>query len=82
MDSVPYGPGELDIIAQAFHGALAAAAKDGRDAEEIKAVLRTGILDAARGGERDPDRLETAGLNALRLYEDGRMDAVMQSAPL
>jgi hypothetical protein len=42
----------------------------------------TGILDAARSDERDPDRLQAAGERALWLYEGDRMQAVMQSAPL
>ena len=78
--NVAYGPGDLDILSQAFYGALDSRARSADDPEEIKAILMTGILDAARSGERDPERLQAAGENALLLYEGGRTDAAVRSA--
>ena len=67
---MPYGPGDLDILSHAFYGALDAMPEDGRDPEEVKAVLMTGILDAARQGERDEEKLRSSGLAALQNYEE------------
>jgi hypothetical protein len=68
---VAYGPGDLDILSQAFYGALDSLTWSAGDPEEIKAALMTGILDAAQSGERDPERLQAAGENALILCEVG-----------
>jgi hypothetical protein len=62
---MPYGPGDLDILADAFYGALEAVPADGRDPEEVKARVMTGILDAARLGERDKEKLTAFGLAAI-----------------
>jgi hypothetical protein len=81
-DKVAYGPGDLDILSQAFYGALDSLERTAGDPEEIKAILMTGILDAARSGERDPERLQAAGEHALLLHEGARTDAVRRSAPI
>jgi hypothetical protein len=69
---MPYGPGDLDILSHAFYGALAAIPQDGRDPEEVKAIVMTGILDAARRGERDEEKLMASALAAVRSYEGGQ----------
>jgi hypothetical protein len=68
--TMPYGAGDLDILSHAFYGALESVVPDERDPEEVKAIVMTGILDAARRGERDEDRLMASGLAALARYED------------
>jgi hypothetical protein len=52
------------------------------DTEEIKAILVTGILDAAKQGIRDEAAMTAAALDALALFKDTAMDAVMQTTPL
>jgi hypothetical protein len=77
-----FGPGDLDILSRAFYRAIDSLPSDGRDPEESKAILMTGILDAARQGERDEEKLTASALAAIETYEDGTMDAVMQTSPL
>lgn len=80
---MPAFPSEdLDIFARAFERALSAAPKIGYDTEETKAILMTGIMDAARRGVRDEDILTDSALSALALYDDAEMVAVMHEAPL
>jgi hypothetical protein len=79
---MPYGLGDLDVLSQAYHAALDALPLDGRDPEEAKAILMTGILDAARNGERDEKALMAAGLAAIESYEGDGLDAVMRQTPL
>jgi hypothetical protein len=74
---------ELDILARAFESALEEATKTPvEDTEEIKAILMTGILDAAKQGMRDEAAMTAAALDALGLFKDTAMDAVMQTTPL
>jgi hypothetical protein len=77
-----FEPEELDVFARAFERALAAAPADGYDPEEKKAILTTGIMDAARRGVRDETMLADAALAALALYDANEMDAVMRETPL
>ena len=65
-----YSPAELDILSRAFHGAIDSLSMQDRDAEATKAVIMTGILDAARTGERDEEKLKESALEAVKLYED------------
>jgi hypothetical protein len=80
MPSFP--PEDLDIFSRAFERALKAAPTSDHDPEETKAILMTGIMDAARRGVRDEDILTDSALSALILYDAGEMDAVMREAPL
>jgi hypothetical protein len=73
---------ELDVFARAFDRALQAAPVNGYDPEEKKAILMTGIMDAARRGVRDETILAEAALAALALYDSDEMDAVMRQTPL
>lgn len=66
-----YGPGELDILSRAFHRAVDAVPLEGRDPEQTKAILLTGILETARQGERDEDVLCASALAAIERYEFG-----------
>jgi hypothetical protein len=77
-----FRPDELDVVARAFERALQAAPSDGYDPEEKKAILMTGIMDAARNGVRDETILADSALAALALYDDNEMDAVMRETPL
>ena len=79
-----YSAADLDVLSRAFYGAIESLSMGERDAEAIKAVLMTGILDAARLGEREEETLREAALEAVKLYEEGdiRLDAVMRSVPL
>jgi len=61
-----YGPGELDILARAWDKALDNIPADREhDRELIKAIVLTGILDAARSGIRNEEALTESGLSAL-----------------
>jgi hypothetical protein len=75
---------DTDVLAmaRALDRAIKAAPPNNLDAEEIKAVLMTGISDAARRGVRDEDILTDAALAALALYDDSDMQDVMRNAPL
>jgi hypothetical protein len=79
-----YSPAELDILSRAFHGAIETLSMRDRDAEATKAVIMTGILDAARMGERDAEKLKELALEAVKLYEVGEcdLDAAMSTVPL
>ena len=77
-----FEPKELDVLAQAFERALSAAPANGYDPEEKKAILMTGIIDAARRGVRDETILADAALEALALYDAQEMDAVIRETPL
>ena len=79
---MPYGPGDLDILSRAFESAMSCVPDSERDLEATKAALMTGILNAAKAGERDEDKLVASALAAIKLYDDGSMDAVMRTAPL
>jgi hypothetical protein len=82
-DLVPvFEAAELDLFARAFDRAIQAAPPADRDPEQTKAILMTGIMDAARRGVRNEDVLTDAALSALVLYEDDAMDAVMRETPL
>jgi hypothetical protein len=81
-EKVAYGPGDLDILSRAFYAVLDSIPDDGRDPEDVKAIVMAGILDAARQGERDEKKLMVCGLAALEKYENNDMDAVMHEAPL
>jgi len=70
------------VMARALDRAVKAAPANDLDAEEVKAILMTGISDAARRGVRDEDILTDAALAALALYDDSEMDDVMRTAPL
>jgi hypothetical protein len=73
-----YGPGDLDVLARAWDNALDHIPTDHEhDREEIKAIVLTGILDAARSGIRDEDELTESGLTALARYEDDVVDEVV-----
>jgi hypothetical protein len=77
-----FEPEEFDLLARAFDRALRAAPANGYDPEEKKAILMTGIMDAARRGVRDENQLADAALAALALYDSDEMDAVMRETPL
>jgi hypothetical protein len=77
-----YQPQELDIFARAFDRALHAASPPPSQHEEAKAILMTGILDAAERGVRDEIILTDAALAALALYDDRGLPAVMRTLPL
>ena len=78
---MPYGPGDLDILARAFYGALDAMPADGHAPEELKAIVMTGILDAIRLGERDEKNLRAAGLAALAKYQGHDLDEAVADGP-
>jgi hypothetical protein len=69
-------------IARAFDRASKAAPPADRDPEETRAILMTGIIDAARRGVSDETVLTDAALAALLLYDNDKMDAVMRETPL
>jgi hypothetical protein len=78
-------PDDNDVLlmARALDRAIKAAPPKDLDAEEIQAVLMTGISDAALRGVRDERALADAGLAALELYgDDNKMDDVMKNTPL
>ena len=72
-EKVAYGPGDLDILSHAFYAVLDSIPEDGRDPEEVKAIVMTGILDAARRVERDEKKLMASGFAALEKYENNDM---------
>jgi hypothetical protein len=65
--------GELDLLSRAFYAALDRLDDDARDPEETKSVLMTGIMDAARAGERDESRLVQSALHALDRFEQASL---------
>jgi hypothetical protein len=73
---------ERELVARALRRAMQAAPTNLHDAEETKAILLTGITDAADRGVRDENLLIEAALSALLLYDDEKMDAVMRDSPL
>ena len=85
-------PDDTDVLvmARALDRAIKAAPPNDLDVEEIKAILMTGISDAARRGVHDEDILTDAALAALALYDnddamdynDDAMDDVMTKTPL
>ncbi len=70
------------VMARALDRAIKAAPPGDLDIEEKRAILMTGISDAARRGVRDEDILTDAALAALALYDDSDMQDVMKKAPL
>jgi hypothetical protein len=82
MRTSPTDDTDVLVMARALDRAIKAAPPNDMDSEEIKAVLMTGISDAARRGVRDEDILTDAALTALALYDDSAMDDVMRKAPL
>jgi hypothetical protein len=70
------------VMARALDRAIKAAPPGDLDIEEKRAILMTGISDAARRGVRDEDILTDAALAALALYDDSDMEDVMKKAPL
>jgi hypothetical protein len=84
MEPVPvlYAPAELDILSRAFHGAIESVAPDNRDLEAAKAAAMNGILDAARRGERNAERLKTFAIEAIRRYEVYGIEPELRAAAL
>jgi hypothetical protein len=70
------------VMARALDRAMKAAPASDLDPEEKRAILMTGISDAARRGVRDEDILTDAALAALALYDDDALTDVMRNAPL
>jgi hypothetical protein len=70
------------LLARALDRAMKAVPPNDLDAEEVRAILMTGISDAARRGVRDDDILTDAALAALALYDDSEMEDVIRNAPL
>jgi hypothetical protein len=60
---------ELDLLSRAFYAALDRLNGSTHDPEDAKSVLMTGIMDAARAGERDEVRLVQSALRALDRFE-------------
>ena len=60
---------ELDLLSRAFYAALDQLNSSGRDLEEAKSVLMSGIMDAARAGERDEGTLVQSALHAFERFE-------------
>jgi hypothetical protein len=60
---------ELNLLARAFHQALVRLNGSSHGPEEFKAVLLTGILNAADDGERDEDKLVQSAFRALEEFE-------------
>ena len=79
---VPYDSDDLDILSRVFHDAFDSVPKNGRDAEATKIVIMSGILDAARNGERDEECLKASALESIKLYDEGHLDAEMRTTPL
>jgi hypothetical protein len=66
----------LDILARAYDRALDALPRvDTLDRETARAVLLTGILDAAERGVRSEEELANSALEEVALFEQGSMDA-------
>lgn len=79
----PFSPDDdPSTFSRALDRALKAAPPTGHDPQEVKAILMTGIMDAARRGVCDEAALADSALSALNLYDDDQMDAVMRDAPL
>jgi hypothetical protein len=70
-----FGPAELDLLSRAFYRALDRVGPHARDVEHAKTILMTGILHAARNGERDEDKLTKAALSAMLADEEARSAA-------
>jgi hypothetical protein len=79
---VPYDSDDLDIFSRVFHDAFDSVPMNGRNAEATKIVIMSSILDAARNGERDEERLMASALESIRLYDEGHLDAEMRTTPL
>jgi hypothetical protein len=60
---------ELDLLSRAFYAALDRLNGSGRDLEEAKSVLMSGIMDAARAGEREEGTLVQSALRAFKRFE-------------
>jgi hypothetical protein len=70
-----FGPADLDVLSRAFYRALDCVGPHARDVERAKPTLMTGILHAARSGERDEDKLMKAALSAIVSHEETRSAA-------
>ena len=66
---MPYGPGDLDILARAFEAALDCLPTGQRDIEATKTAVMRGIVRAARQGERDVAKLTQSALQSVQLGE-------------
>lgn len=79
---MPYDSDDLDILSRVFHDAFDSVPMNGRNAEATKIVIMSSILDAARNGERDEERLMASAVESIRLYDEGHLDAEMRTTPL
>ena len=66
---MPYGPGDLDILARAFEAALDCLPTGQRDIEATKTAVMRGIVRAARQGERVVAKLTQSSLLSFQLGE-------------
>lgn len=78
----PFSLDDLNIFSRALDRALKHAPSTDHDPEEVKAILMTGIMDAAHRGVCEEEALAQSALSALILYDDDRMDDVMRDTPL
>ena len=77
-----YAPAELDIMSRAFHAAIEPIAPGHRDLEAAKAAAMNSILDAARRGERNAERLKISAIEAIRRCEEYGIEPELRAAAL
>jgi hypothetical protein len=65
FDGHSFDPETIDVMSQALAGAFAALGITDKP-DDAKVTLAKRIIDLARGGERDPERLKDAALKAFR----------------
>jgi hypothetical protein len=77
-----YAPTDLDIMSRAFHAAIDSIAAENRDMEAAKAAAMNGILDAARRGERNAERLTISAIESIRICEEYGIEPELRAAAL
>lgn len=77
-----YDRTDLDTMSRAFHAAIESVGSTNLDLEAAKAAAMTGILDAARRGERNAERLKVFAVESIRRCEKLGIEPQLRVAAL
>ena len=73
-----FEPADLKLMSDAYDKAIEVVCSFGRPNATVEGIMATRIIDLAKGGERDPERLRDKALAACGFNEGGAGKAADQ----